>query len=299
MQKEQQLTKDAQPLIHRIAPTGFLTIGVLLFLIGSVVAARQYRKVTARNSQPALNEPANSSGRQAPNVGGRVKISVEDPRPVAKAITMLESQFGWVITYEDPRYVNANDISDVTELVRKDLPKFKPGKAPKVLIPKGGAFAFEYDGSSDSKERSDPKLIVQKLLTAHDTSGNAGRFRLESGDQITHVLPAAIKDISGRVVPQTSLLDVAISIPAKERNGLQMLEALCAEVVSPFNCALWSERLPYGLLLRHKENQGVESAKARDFLIQLLERAGNGTRLSWQLFYDPGLRMYALNIHPV
>lgn len=80
-----------------------------------------------------------------------VKISVEDPRPVAKAITLLESRFGWVITYEDPRYINPADLSDVTEKVRRDLHKFKPGKAPKVLIPKGGTLDFEYLHNANSK----------------------------------------------------------------------------------------------------------------------------------------------------
>jgi hypothetical protein len=36
----------------------------------------------------------------------KVKLSVEDPRPVAKAIEMLVGKYGWVITYEDPLYVH-------------------------------------------------------------------------------------------------------------------------------------------------------------------------------------------------
>src|SRR5262245_24782124 len=35
-----------------------------------------------------------------------LKISVEDPRPVSKAIETLEDKYGWIITYEDPRYVH-------------------------------------------------------------------------------------------------------------------------------------------------------------------------------------------------
>jgi hypothetical protein len=299
MKNKQPLARDPQRTIRRMAPASFLTIGVLLVLIGSVVGARQYRKIKARSSQPILNEVVISPGRQETNAEEKVKISVEDGRPVATAITMLEARFGWVITYEDPRYTNPGDISDVTEKVRRDLHKFKPGRAPKVLVPKGGPLVFEYDYSADSNQNPDPNLILEALLAVHTGSGNAGRFRLERGDQIFHVVPTRIKDISGKFVSQKSVLDVAISIPAKERNGLQMLEALCAEVSKSVQLRVVVGMAPYGLFLQHKENQEVESAIARDVLVQLLERAGNGTRLSWQLFYDPGLRMYALNIHRV
>jgi hypothetical protein len=282
-----------------MTPTSVQIIGVLLVLASGVVGAEPYQSITDSKSQLTGKGRVNSFGRQDINAEEKVSISVDDGRPIAKAISELETRFGWVITYEDPRYANPADIADVTEKVRRDLHKYKPGKAPKVLVPKGGSLVFEYDYIADSTGRPDPNLILEALLAAHTGSGNAGGFRLERGDQIFHVVPAEIKDISGSVVPQKSLLDVAISIPAKERNGLQMLEALCAEVSRYVQLPVVVGTVPHGLFLQHKENEGVESAIARDFLVQLLERTGNGTRLSWQLFYDPGLRMYALNIHPV
>src|ERR1051326_6000590 len=75
----------------------------------------------------------------------QMKLSVEDPRPVAKAIEMLEEKYGWVITYEDPRYVHESEIADVTLKVRRVLDKYKPGEAPKVLIARGGVLEFTYD----------------------------------------------------------------------------------------------------------------------------------------------------------
>jgi len=298
MKKEQPLATGPERTIQRMGLASLLTVGILLVLIGSVVGARQYRNITARRSQPILDERANNPDRQEGN-SEKVRISVEDGRPLAAAITMLEARFGWVITYEDPRYANAGDISDVTEKVRRDLHKFKPGRAPKVLVPKGGSLVFEYDYGADSKQRPDPNLILKALLEAHTGSGNAGRFRLERGAQITHVVPAAIKDISGRFAPQESLLDVAISLPPKERTGLQMLYALCTELSKSVQLRVVVGTIPHGLFLQHKDNQGVERMIARDVLVQLIERAGRGTRLSWQLFYDPGLKMYALNIHHV
>src|SRR5262245_54420252 len=54
-----------------------------------------------------------------------VKLSVDDPRPVAKALERLEDKYGWRITYEDPRYAYPGDIEDVTTKVRKDLDQFE------------------------------------------------------------------------------------------------------------------------------------------------------------------------------
>src|SRR5437867_13201186 len=98
MRNKQPLARDSQRTIKRIGPASFLAIAMLLVLIGSVVGARQYRKITARNSQPTLDEHVNSPGQQETNAEEKVKISVEDGRPVATAITMLEARFGWVIT---------------------------------------------------------------------------------------------------------------------------------------------------------------------------------------------------------
>lgn len=298
MKNEQPLDGNRQPIIRRVSQASLIGIGGFLILVGSVIGARQYRKITPPSSQPLQYELANSAARQEGTSDGKVRISVEDPRPVAKAITMLEARFGWAISYEDPRYINTSDISDVTETVRRDLDKFKPGKAPKVLVPRGGPFVFEYDYSRDSK-RPDPDLILAALLAAHTGSGNAGRFRLVSSGRMFHVVPTAIKDISGKVVPQESVLDVTISLPAKERTGWQLIEALCAEVSRSVQLRVVVGSAPYGLLSQHEDREGIESMKARDLLARLLENAGKGRLLSWQLFYDPGMRMYVLNIHPV
>jgi hypothetical protein len=41
-------------------------------------------------------------------------ITVQDPRPVAKAIEELENRYGWQITCDDPPYNHYSDITDVT-----------------------------------------------------------------------------------------------------------------------------------------------------------------------------------------
>ena len=40
-------------------------------------------------------------------------VVINDPRPLAEAVLMLEAKSGQVITYEDPRYVYQDDVVDI------------------------------------------------------------------------------------------------------------------------------------------------------------------------------------------
>jgi hypothetical protein len=227
-----------------------------------------------------------------------VRVSVEDPRPVAKAITTLEATQGWIITYEDPPYAYTGDIEDVTEKVRKDLDKFRPGEAPRVLIPRGGTLSFEYD-AGQTNFPPDPAPIVQRLLAAYAASGGAGEFRIEQVDKIIHVIPSSIRDRSGRLTQLKSVLDAVIALPAKERTGLQTLEAVCAAISRTVHVRVVVGTVPVELFLRHKDQQRLTGRNARQLLVQLLQSVSNGAHLSWQLLYGPDVKMYALNIQVV
>jgi hypothetical protein len=99
----------------------------------------------------------------AGQAAARVILALDDPRPLAQAVLELEAQFGLLITYEDPAYAFKGDISDVTATVRRDLDKYQPGEAPRVLVPKGGRFVFSYDAS----QTHDPLNLLRQLVTAY------------------------------------------------------------------------------------------------------------------------------------
>jgi hypothetical protein len=76
------------------------------------------------------------------------QLSVNDGSPVAKAIEELVARYGYVITYEDPRYAYEGDLQDVTTQVRRDLDQYPPGKAPKVIVPRGGKLSVTLSTST-------------------------------------------------------------------------------------------------------------------------------------------------------
>jgi hypothetical protein len=288
--------------ISVILLVGLIITGITL--LSSVVAGKMNAKegdntTSSSDNSPQFTRPMRRMAIDefaAPVVQQRLKanLSVDDPRPVATAITLLEAKYTRVITYEDPRYVYSGDISDVTETVRRDLSSFRPGEAPRVLIPKGGKLAFE----DDSNERPDPERSLRRLLAAYAANLGSASFQIERREKGFDIFPTAVKNVSGKLVPQASILDSVITLPKRERSGLRELEDVCAAIAKAKQMRVVVGTIPIGLFSHYKEEYGVRS-RARDVLIQLLARTGPATHLSWQLLYDPGLKMYVLNIHEV
>ncbi len=223
-------------------------------------------------------------------------LSVDDPRPVAEVVLKLESQYGWAITYEDPRYVHADDLADVTYRVRRDLGDFPMARAPKVLIPRGGPLTVTYNVSSDTGMPSSAADLIQTALNVH-AAGAGASFRLLQSGSALHVVPARVRNRSGQLEEQGSLLDAAITLPPEERDGVEALEAICHAVAASTQTRVSVGAIPLNLLRRNRSTQTVLNSVARDVLTQTLAYAGG--KLSWQLLYDPGLDEYFLNLHPV
>jgi hypothetical protein len=227
-------------------------------------------------------------------------LSVESGRPVAEAIKSLEDRYGWVITYEDPLYVNDAEIIDVTDSVSREPEKTRNGQGVRVLVPKGGTVAIEYDEPSDTKQPDNPSAIVQQLLDAHAAKGFAGRFRLELAGRAIHVIPTAYTNKLGQLVPQEPVLDAAITLPVAKRSGLQTLQAICDSVSQASGTSVVVATVPTNLFSQYQDQQGVGGQKARDVLQNLLESVGGERiKLSWRCLFDPDTKTYFLNIHPV
>lgn len=226
-----------------------------------------------------------------------VSLSAKDARPVAYAAKMLEQTYGWIITYEDPIYVHESELADVTETVRRDLDKYKPGQAPKVLVPKGGELSFKFDVDPVTEKPADSALVVQQLLDAYALTGHPGVFRLDKDGERIHIIAGAYKDKDGIFRPQQSVLDARITVAAQQRNGFQLLDAFCSAVTQASGTRVVLSTIPTNLFARYKTESGAKDQEARDFLAHELDLIS--ANLSWQLFYDPTSKSYFLNIHQI
>ena len=218
-------------------------------------------------------------------------ITVQDPRPVAKAIEELESRYGWQITYEDPPYVHASDIADVTQSVRRD-PSLAAGE--RILIPKGGRLTFTVPSAPAAEQQA---AAVAGLVKSFNASRNGNLFGVVQGSRLIHVTPQQITGRAGKVEPVKPLLDTAITLPAKQRTSFELLEAICDELSAITKGTVVVGTTPVNLLASKMSSIGASKEPARAVLERLV--LAQDKALSWQLFYDPGLKWYVLNLHVV
>jgi hypothetical protein len=220
-------------------------------------------------------------------------ISVDDPRPLARVIQTLEERLGWVITYEDPPYLYAGEIEDVTVATRRST---APPKV-RTLVPRGGPFTFWYSVPAGAAAPDEPTLLEQ-LLEDHRLSGHPGTFRVIRTASVAHVVPSETRNALGRFEPAVSLLDTNISIPAGERNAFRMLEAITDAVGRQSAASVSVGTVPINLLMQAHVQHGANNESGRAVLMRTLDATGR--KLSWRLFCDPGsVRACALNVHIV
>lgn len=223
------------------------------------------------------------------------RLDVNDPRPVAKAVRTLEDLCQCVITYEDPRIIYSRETKDVTDEVSRSI----PAKSQRVIVPKGGALTVNYRAVPGTDRPVNLTSALNDVLKAHEREDGAGKFRIENSNGVIHVIPVAVKNINGKIEPQTSVLDAAISLPRQERTGMQTLTAICEAISKKNHMRVELGAAPLNLLFQHRSVQGFNNEQARTVLIRFLQDVDKSGRLSWRLLYEPGVKTYALNIHEV
>ncbi|MGE5359640.1 MAG: hypothetical protein ACM3NQ_11530 [Bacteroidales bacterium] len=218
-------------------------------------------------------------------------VSVDDPRPLARAVQALEERHGWVITYEDPPYVDRQEIADVTASVRKDR-----SSQPKVLIPRGGPFAFTY--SVSGRGEPDELPVLRGLLEAYASTGYAGVFALVQTGTAFHVVPAMSRNSSGVLETRQSMLDAKISLADEDRTVYGMLEAITGAVSLSTGIKLWTGTVPLNLFGQLHVRGGASNETARTVLLRTL--ASTGRKFSWRLLRGPQPSGWnVLNVHAV
>jgi hypothetical protein len=215
---------------------------------------------------------------------GRLVVSVDDPRPLAAAVTFLQQRFKWTITYEDPRFEHPDDIEDVTASVRRDGDLSK-----RVLVPKGGRFSVTYD----LPETPDPRDVLTRLLNEYAQSGYPGRFSVIETSGVFHVIPTEIRDRTGAQKRNSSILATAVSLPERDRSLLELVEEVLEQVQSTSGHTVKLGSVPLNLM-RRPTREGVSGENASAVLARVL--ATDETKMSWQLLYGADTRMYFLNL---
>lgn len=222
-------------------------------------------------------------------------LVVDDPRPVAKALEQLSATYNFVATYEDPRYSYVADTRDVTLEVRKDLDKFAAGAAPRVIVPIGGTLNLTYAVLRDSGKPQSALVLVQQLVDTQNAGATGGKFRIIEADGVLNVVPTSARDRHGEWMPQTSVLDIPISISESSRDVTQVVRAICDAVTKSGKARLAIGSGPY-LYPAEADTVifGATNENARVALQRALKLTGK--KISWQIFYAPDFEMHFINL---
>jgi hypothetical protein len=210
-------------------------------------------------------------------------------------ILQLEKKYGWVITYEEPGLQFAGDMEDISSIVRKDHQSGAIDPTKRLLAPKQRQLVVKYSSTSSI----DAEAVAKQLVAADSQQNEGNSFRLEqTRTSRLHIVPATVKDSAGELQTVKPILNSTISVAAAERNGGEMLEAICDAVTSATGVTVMVGMVPNNPFLHFRTKAGYENLSARDALESLLDSMPDGDRYSWRLLYGdlPGGLGYMLNI---
>lgn len=223
----------------------------------------------------------------------QVRIRVVDyPRPVAAAVRQAEQQFGWVVTYEDARYVHAGDIVDVTEQVSRDRASSK-----RILGMRRGSINVTLTPQSGSVEYQVAE-VLDKVFADSVANGNAGEFGAIRVDGGYHVVPVAIKGQTGLLEQYSSPLDTRITLPLREESGLEAMARLADAITAQSGTKVVPGTMPLNRFHQARVSVSARNEVARDILWHMLKSISDD--LSWQMLCAAGQEgLCAVNVHSV
>jgi hypothetical protein len=230
-----------------------------------------------------------------PSSWGQTALSITDPRPMAKAAELLGLKFGVPIDYEDPEYSYAGDVVDVTIAIARTAPSTQ-----RTLIPRGGSLEVALAASSDVG------AVLQTVLQHHNGTDNPGKFQLRQGNGRFEIVPTAVKRQDGRLGGEQPVLDVAITVPEQQWSGSELVGFICQALSQATGKTVVVGMVPTNLLNQTAVTLQADGEPARDVLLRAFAGlqyqqpvSTNVPQLSWQLFYGPDVKTYALNIRAV
>lgn len=245
--------------------------------------------VVAASATPAVYQ----SGTVLPADESTLRINVVDyPRPVAAALRQIERQFGRVVTYEDVSYVAPGDIVDETASVRRDGDVTK-----RVLSMRRESLNLVVELGKAPRE-SQVGAALAALLAEWNGPGRSAEFRVQPVPGGYHVIPVARRSRNEGNEPYTSPLDVRITIPYEERDGLETFLVLATAISKSAQREVTPGTMPLNRLSQTRVVVGAQDENARDVLWRALQAID--PTLSWQMLCGVGERaMCGLNLHLV
>jgi hypothetical protein len=207
---------------------------------------------------------------------------VTSPRPLEDASRRLQEAYGKVVTNEEPILTWRAELEART------------GRNPEErwqLAPPFQSFSMP---AIDAK--TDLPSTLENILRAFHQQTSVIRFQVLSSKLGYHIVPVQMHDETGRSVSTGGILQQVITIPIQARTAQDHLLALRAALNRAQSLHVDISAVPHSpggfdVAFRAEPavfNWGVQSAVARDALIELLDRSA--TSFSWRLMCQPSAK---------
>ena len=204
--------------------------------------------------------------------GQSFRVSVNDPRPLWKAIRTIEEKRGWPISYEDPQYRDS-DLVDRTAASYKG-----PGRA---LIPREGRIEVDFTGTETLA------ASVQQLIADHRRRNGSGEFKIQTIGDMLVVAPT-----------QGSPLDSPVSLTQQDRTLDEVLRELAHSLTQIGPVAVHEPGMLVGSPQRFAFSASGEPG--RNVIARALQAAASTDAhhpvYVWDLLFAPNFG-FVLNVH--
>jgi hypothetical protein len=238
-------------------------------------------------------------------------LTVNDPRPVYAGVLQIERLGSVPVNYEDLRYDDLADTQDITASIMTAAQKAQAPAGTKVIVPLGGKLMFTVavDPASQALIGDLPTgAALHALLGAANGSKSVpGTFQVSSYGNAFFVEPAQAHNAGGSTVALTPVLSTPVNLTGKESTGWDVVSSILAQVsrASGYNVTIGT--VPTNALALSRVSITASGEPANYVLSRLLAAiAGGGSAgaqsnqgMSYQMLFDPRLRIYGFNIHTV
>jgi hypothetical protein len=218
----------------------------------------------------------------------KVKIIVESPRPLSDAADLFEHKYGWKINYEDPAFLDTNDLVDITALVSR-----VPSPARRSIISRGGTLEVQ---APLVQGKPDAAQVLSSLIETHNGRGNPGLFRLHRRGDVFYIIATGVKTPTGQLRNIQPALDTNIALPISNGTLLEVVSAVFKELQLS-NAKVGLGLFPYNFFNQTQIQLAPEklTGPAREILQNILDASGR--KLAWRTGCASDNEQCTLHIH--
>ncbi len=223
-------------------------------------------------------------------------IDVNEPRPLWRAIDVLEQVTNVGVNYEDPPYENMADLQDVSTLQeRLANPGFQQ------IVPRDGHLTLDLTTAGNTRTLAGTADCLSRLLAIYRQNVLPGDFTIQQANGMLYVTPTKVADATGVLRDVTSPLLTPVTVQYANRSVAETAEAILAGVYHATGRTIVVGAFPY--FPTDMVSFGANAEPARNALARLFAETAKSP-LSYRLLFDPKPDRargsdYMLNVQPV